>query len=236
MTDAHWWPVWSASSRRRNRSDYPPPPAAPASSLVQGSSDEELARQLNDADEAALAELYRRFGRLGYSLARRICADDGLAEDVVHEAFLTLWRDPRRFDPSHGSFATWLITLIHHSAVDEARRQGTVRRGRGAAPEEIEEWLLPLAAGAGQAAIPRVAASQVRAALDRLPGEQRQVLVGTYFGGHTVHEIAAVTGVPLGTVKSRLFDGVQRLRSLLTDRLGPDALVAEARAGWKVSR
>ncbi|MDQ2882252.1 MAG: hypothetical protein M3Y48_13830 [Actinomycetota bacterium] len=82
----------------------------------------------------------------------------------------------------------------------------------------------------------RVAAGQVRAALHRLPVEQRRVLALTYFGGHTQREIAVLTGVPLGTVKSRTFAAVQRLRSLLTDQLGPDALLAEARMVGEVNR
>jgi RNA polymerase sigma-70 factor (ECF subfamily) len=82
----------------------------------------------------------------------------------------------------------------------------------------------------------RVAAGQVRAALHRLPVEQRQVLALAYFGGHTQREIAGMTGVPLGTVKSRMFTAVQRLRVLLTDQLEPDALIAEARAVREVNR
>lgn len=202
------------------------PPVSPPDG---DTSDVELARRLGDADGVALSQLYRRFGRPCYSLARRICADDGLAEEVVQEVFLTLWRDPRRFDPARGSFATWLLTLIHHKAVDAVRRESTIRRRVVPAPEAGEDWSPTPVPGADQAALARVAAGQVRAALHRLPVEQRQVLALAYFGGHTQREIAVLTGVPLGTVKSRMFAGVQRLRSMLHDQLGPDALVAEAR-------
>ncbi|MGH4014864.1 MAG: RNA polymerase sigma factor [Pseudonocardiaceae bacterium] len=204
--------------------------------MVEGPSDAELARRLGDADAAALSELYQRFGRLCYSLARRVCADDGLAEDVVHEVFRALWRDPWRFDPARGSFATWLLTLIHHNAVDAVRRTSTDCQRRVAAPEADKEWSPTPVAGVDQAAVTRVAVGQVRAALDRLPGEQREVLEAAYFGGHTLREIAAFTGVPLGTVKSHMLAGVQRLRSLLTEQLGPDALIAEARAVWEMGR
>jgi RNA polymerase sigma-70 factor (ECF subfamily) len=180
--------------------------------------------------------LYHRFGRPCYSLARRICADDGLAEDVVQEVFLTLWRDPRRFDPARGSFATWLLTLIHHKAVDAVRRESTIRRRVVPAPEAGEDWSPTPMPGADQAAMARVAAGQVREALHQLPVEQRQVLALAYFGGHTQREIAVITKVPLGTVKSRMFAGVQRLRSLLSEQLGPDALVAEARVAREVGR
>jgi RNA polymerase sigma factor (sigma-70 family) len=99
-----------------------------------------LVRRLEDSDGAALSQLYQRFGRPCYSLARRICADEGLAEDVVQEVFLTLWRDPTRFDPARGGFATWLLTLIHHKAVDAVRRESTIRRRIVAAPEAGEDW------------------------------------------------------------------------------------------------
>lgn len=207
-----------------------PEPAAPASNPTEGPSDVELVRRLGEADGAALSQLYQRFGRPCYSLARRICADEGLAEDVVQEVFLTLWRDPGRYDPSRGGFATWLLTLIHHKAVDAVRRESTLRRRMVAAPEVGEDWSPTPVPGADQAAIARVAASQVHTALHRLPVEQRQVLALAYFGGHTQREIAVLTGVPLGTVKSRMFTAVQRLRSLLADQLGPDDLVTEARA------
>ncbi|MGH3936561.1 MAG: RNA polymerase sigma factor [Pseudonocardiaceae bacterium] len=203
--------------------------------MVEGPSDAELARRLGDLDGAALSQLYQRFGRLCYSLARRICADDGLAEDVVHEVFQMLWRDPWRFDPARGSFATWLLTLIHHNAVAAVRRASTVGQ-RKVALEADGEWSTAPVAGADWAAMARAAAGQVRAALDRLPGEQREVLEAAYFGGRTMREIAAFTGVPLGTVKSHMFAGVQRLRSLLTEQLGPDALIAEARAVWEMGR
>jgi RNA polymerase sigma factor (sigma-70 family) len=184
-------------------------------------SDAELVQRVGDADEAALSQLYQRFVRPCYSLARRICADDGLAEEVVQEVFLTLWRDPSRFDPSRGSLATWLLTLIHHKAVDAVRRESTLRRRMVAVPEAGEDWSPTPAPGADQTAMARIAAGQVRAALHRLPIEQRQALALAYFGGHTQREIAALTGVPLGTVKSRMFTAVQRLRLLLTDHKGP---------------
>ncbi|HET9256466.1 MAG TPA: sigma-70 family RNA polymerase sigma factor [Pseudonocardiaceae bacterium] len=211
-------------------------PAAPAPSPPDGPSDAELVQRLGKADGAALSQLYRRFGRPCYSLARRICADEGLAEDVVQEVFLTLWRDPARYDPARGGFATWLLTLIHHKAVDAVRRESTIRRRMVAAPEAGEDWSPTPVPGADQAALARVAAGQVREALHRLPLEQREVLALAYFGGHTQREIAVLIGVPLGTVKSRMFTAVQRLRSLLADQLGPDTLVAEARAVREVNR
>ena len=186
-------------------------------------SDTELVRRLVDGTGGVLAELYRRYGRACYSLARRICADDGLAEDVVQEVFLTLWREPNRFDPSRGAFATWLLTLIHHKSVDAVRRESAVRRRTVSASEAGEDWSPAPEPGADHAVMARLAAGKVRDALHELPPEQRQALALAYYGGHTQREVAALIGIPLGTVKSRMFAGVQRLRSLLE----PHTLVPE---------
>jgi len=221
---------------RPDRWDGTPEPASSVPNPTEGPSDVELVRRLREADGEALSQLYQRFGRPCYSLARRICADEGLAEDVVQEVFLTLWRDPARYDPSRGGFATWLLTLIHHKAVDAVRRESTLRKRLVAAPEAGEDWSPTPVQGADQAAMARVAAGQVHAALHRLPPEQRQVLALAYFGGHTQREIAVLTGVPLGTVKSRMFTAVQRLRAMLANQLGPDDLVAEARMVREVNR
>jgi RNA polymerase sigma factor (sigma-70 family) len=217
-----------SSAPRLDRGQDTSGPAPPTPSVAEGPSDAEVVHRLRDADGAALSQLYQRFGRPCYSLARRICANEGLAEDVVQEVFLTLWREPTRFDPARGGFATWLLTVTHHKAVDAVRKESAIRRRMVAAPEAGEEWSPTPVPGADQVALARVAAGQVRAALHRLPVEQRQVLALAYFGGRTQREIAVQTGVPLGTVKSRMFTAVQRLRVLLTDQLGPDALVAQA--------
>lgn len=195
--------------------------------MVEGPSDSELVRRVADADGAGLAELYERFGRRCYALARRVCVDEGWAQDVVQEVFLTLWRDPSQFDPSRGAFATWLLMLIHHRAVDAVRKESTRRRRLGAEPEAGEDRS-STSVPADEAAMAGVAAGQVRAALHRLPVVLRQVIVLTYFGGRTQREISVLMGVPLGTVKSRMCAAVQRLRVLLTDQLGPDALATEA--------
>lgn len=182
--------------------------------------DEALVRRVVEGDEPALAALYDRYGRPAYSLARRICADDGIAEDVVQEVFLTFWRDPRRYVAERGAFGSWLMTLVHHKAVDAVRRESAIRRRTVPAAEDGEEWSAPPGPGADKAALGAVVAGQVRDALGDLPAEQRQALALAYFGGYTQREVAALTGVPLGTVKSRMFTGVQRLRSALGPLLG----------------
>lgn len=166
-----------------------------------------------------MAVLYDRFSRQAYSLARRICGDDGIAQDVVQEAFLAFWRDPQRFDPARGRFGTWLLTLVHHKAVDAVRRESALRRRTVPASEDGDERSAPPGPGADQAAIGAVFATHVQDALARLPEEQRRALVLSYYRGYTQREVAAITGVPLGTVKSRMFTGVQRLRVLLSPLL-----------------
>jgi RNA polymerase sigma-70 factor (ECF subfamily) len=177
--------------------------------------DAQLVQRVADGDQDALGALYDRYGRPAFSLARRICADDGLAEDVVQEVFLAFWRNPLRFDPVRGAFGTWLLTLVHHKSVDAVRKESAIRRRTVPAAEEGEEWSAPPGPGADQAALGAVVAGQVRDALGELPAEQRRALALAYYGGYTQREVATLTGVPLGTVKSRMFTGLQRLRNVL---------------------
>ena len=118
--------------------------------------------------------------------------------------------------------------MTHRRVVDAVREQTISRRGMGAAPGADEDWSPTPPPGTDAATMTRAAAGQVRAALDRLPVEQRQVLALAYFGGHTQREIAVLTGVALDTVRSRMLAAVQRVRSLLTGQVDPGALVAEA--------
>lgn len=192
----------------------------PTASRPRDPADELLVRRIVDGDQAALGELYDRYGRPAYSLARRICADDGIAEDVVQEVFLTFWKNPGRYDPERGAFGTWLLTLVHHKSVDAVRRESAIRRRTVPAAEDGQEWSAPPGPGADQAALGAVVAGQVRDALSQLPAEQRQALALAYYGGYTQREVATITGVPLGTVKSRMFTGVQRLRSVLGPLIG----------------
>lgn len=182
--------------------------------------DDVLVARVLAGDQTALGELYDRYSRQAYSLARRICVDEGFAEDVVQEVFLAFWRDPSRFDAARGAFATWLLTLVHHKAVDAVRREGAIRKRTVPALDDGDERPATQGPGADQAALGAVVAGQVRDALGALPAEQRQALALAYFAGYTQREVAALTGVPLGTVKSRMFAGVQRLRGVLGPRLG----------------
>lgn len=187
---------------------------------VHEPSDDSLVRRIMDGDQTALGAVYDRYGRPAFSLARRICADEGLAEDVVQEVFLAFWRDPQRYDRARGSFGTWLLTLVHHKSVDVVRRESAIRRRTAPPAEDGEERSAPMSQGADHDALEAVVAGQVREALSALPADQRKALALAYYGGYTQREVAALTGVPLGTVKSRMFAGVQRLRGVLGPLFG----------------
>jgi RNA polymerase sigma-70 factor (ECF subfamily) len=187
--------------------------AAPKAPRRAAPSDEALMARVAAADEDALAELYDRFGRVAYALTLRIVRNPTLAEEAVQEAFLAAWRTAGSFRPERATAATWLLTIVHRRAVDLVRRE----QRRRAEPLET-------AAAPGDETAADVEAERgelrgvVRAALAALPFEQRQALELGYFGGLTQSEIALRLGCPLGTIKSRTFSGLTRLRELLADR------------------
>lgn len=181
-----------------------------------------LVQRIRGGDQVAFSDLTVRYQRPAFSLARRICADEQIAQDVVQEVMLAFWKDPSRFDPQRGSFATWLMTLVHHKSVDAVRREASIRRRTVAPAEDGDDWSAPPGPGADQDALGRLVAGQVRDALHGLPEDQRKALALAYFGGYTQREVAALMEVPLGTVKSRMFTGLARLRSVLGPALGDE--------------
>jgi RNA polymerase sigma factor (sigma-70 family) len=183
----------------------------------QDQSDEEFIQSVVKGVESAFAALYDRHCRRAYSLARRICVDEGLAEKVVQEVFLAFWREPRRFDSDRGSFGPWILTLVHHRSVDAVRREATIRRRAEPVGEHGQQRVVEPAPAAGQGAPRSVEAGQVRDAVGALPADQRRALVLAYYGGYTQREVAAMTGVPLRTVQSRMFSSVERLSNVLGD-------------------
>ena len=151
-----------------------------------------------------------------YRLARRVTADDTLAEDAVQEAFTGLWRNPAGYRPGLGSVRAWLLGLTHHKAVDFVRRETAQRRRQSA--QIAQQALDPPAADPADEAWAGIRAETVRAALAELPEPQRQALALAYFGGYTQREIAQLTDVPLGTVKTRMFAAMRRLQLRLDAR------------------
>lgn len=194
----------------------------------RASEDVLLIARLASGDEGALALLYDHYSRPAYSLARRICVDELLAEDVVQEVFLAVWRDPSKYVADRGAFSSWLLTLVHHKAVDAVRREGVHRRRQVAMDDETTDRLAPVTPGADVDAIGAVVAGDVRSALRDLPTEQRTAMMLAYYGGYTQREVAALVGVPLGTVKSRMFAAGARLRAALGP-LSADFGIATAR-------
>jgi RNA polymerase sigma-70 factor, ECF subfamily len=184
-------------------------------------SDEALVALLARSDETALAELYDRFGRLAYGLARRILRDDALAEDAVQEGFLAAWRSAPRFVPERAKASTWLLTLVHRRAVDLVRREERRRT------EPLDERIEAAGGPTDEAVWLRFERERVQEALARLPDQQREALELAYYGGFTQSELAERLGQPVGTIKSRMFTGLSRLRDLLTE---PEA---EERERWK---
>ena len=188
MSDRGEGGVISLRGRRRERSQT-------ARELAH-LSDEAVLALIARADDQALAELYRRFGRLAYGLAFRILRDDALAQDAVQDAFLGVWRAAGRF-----------------TAVDLVRREER-RRTEPLQPES--EFAGAEAADEAELATRR---QTIREALRQLPSEQREAIELAYYGGYTQSELAERLGQPLGTIKSRMFTGLARLR----DTLGEDA-------------
>jgi RNA polymerase sigma-70 factor (ECF subfamily) len=187
------------------------PPAAGARDLAH-LSDEALLSLVASSDDLALAELYDRFGRVAYGLALRILRDEALAQDAVQEAFLAVWRSADRFLAERAKASTWILTLVHRRAVDLVRREDR-RRG-----EPLESATEPVASGTTEdEAELGFERRVVQEALRQLTPEQREALELGYYGGLTQSELAERLGQPLGTIKSRMFTGLSRLRDLLAD-------------------
>ena len=179
-------------------------------------SDESLLAAAAQGDHDALGILYDRYHRLAMAVAYRVLNDHGTAEDVVHDAFLTIWRRGDSFNAGRGTVRSWLLTVVRNAAID--RRRGRFARALQDTPlddvafllsSEKEEIFATVAAG--------IEAARVREALSALPAEQREAIELAYFRGLTQHEIAEQTGAPLGTVKGRMRLGLQKMRGTLFD-------------------
>jgi RNA polymerase sigma-70 factor (ECF subfamily) len=177
--------------------------------------DAQLVALVAERDGGALEALYDRYGRPSFSLARRILGDEVLAQDVVQEVFLSLWRDAGRFDPARGTVATYLLALTHHRSVDAVRKEENLRKRRTS--DDALAFEPDPKADVEADAVRDDRAGRVRKALGDLPEAQRQALALAYFGGYTQREVSALVDVPLGTVKTRMAAGMRKLK----DALGP---------------
>lgn len=174
--------------------------------------DRETMERLASGDLGALGRLYEHYGAMSFSIAYRITGDRAAAEDVVQEAFLGAWRNAGRYADARGSVRTWLLSIVHHRAIDAIRR----RRPTTELPETDAglptSLTLPDTWAEVEGGLDRAA---IQEALGRISDVQREAIELAYFGGLTQTEIAERTGVPLGTVKGRLRLGLQGLRAAM---------------------
>lgn len=172
-------------------------------------------------DPDAFGVIYERHGGVAYSLAYRVVGNSTMAEEVTQEAFLEMWRNGARFDPLRGSVRAWMMWTVRNRAID------ALRRSAGAAPKlDLDDDRVlesqPAAQLTDAEAIRRETAAQVRGALTSIPDEQSEVIGLAYFGGFSQSEIAQMLGMPLGTVKSRMRLGLEKIRLALAEGLGAE--------------
>ena len=164
-------------------------------------------------DPRAFEVVYERHSGAAFSLAYRMVGRGNVAEDVVQEAFLSIWRSGARYERTRGSVRTWVLGIVHHRAIDQLRRS-SVHDKRRASDEGLEERLESGERTEGEVARREEAAS-IRSARDTLPADQSHVIELAYFGGFTHTEIAGILEAPVGTVKGRMRLGLEKLRNQL---------------------
>jgi RNA polymerase sigma-70 factor (ECF subfamily) len=181
-------------------------------------SDEALLSAIARGDVLAMDSLYQRYSRILYSLAYRMVADHQIAEDLIQDAFLSVWRRSTSFSPQAGAARSWLISILHHRAIDYLRRVRRRSHIQEAPLDEIELDETTAVSDVWDEAWRSVQSSQVRAALMQIPPEQRLVIELAYFQGWTHTEIAEGTLTPLGTVKARMRLGLNHLKRALLEQ------------------
>ena len=183
--------------------------------------DDELMGRLAGRDLAAFETLYDRYGDLVYSVSLRVVGDTYVAEDVTQDVFVRVWRRPEQFDVSRGKFVTWLLSVARNRSIDHRRSQARRMRHEALPSTDEEEDVLPSDDSRDDPAAATVLSDDcaaVRAALEVLPAEQKLAIQLAYFGGLTQQEIANKLGQPLGTVKTRIRLGMQKMRGALQPR------------------
>ena len=177
--------------------------------------DEDLMQLVSKGDPRAFELLYDRHATVAFSLAYRMTGLRAAAEDVVQEAFLSIWRSGARYDHTRGSVRTWILGVVHHRAIDSLRRN--LRHDKRRASDEGIEERFESPDRTDLTAARREEASEVRDALASLPPEQSKVIELAYFGGFSHSEIANMLQTPVGTVKGRIRLGLEKLRGQLGD-------------------
>jgi RNA polymerase sigma-70 factor (ECF subfamily) len=177
--------------------------------------DEELMQLLYRGNAGAFEVIYDRHVDAAFSLAMRMCRQRSLAEDVVQESFLSLWRSGARYDRNRGSVRTWSLGIVHNRAIDALRRKAV--SDRGVVSDEGIEERIPARERTELEFARRDEAREIRDALEQLPQEQSRVIELAYFGGMTHVEIASLLEQPVGTVKGRMRLGLAKLRIALAE-------------------
>ena len=177
--------------------------------------DEELMQLLYRGNAAAFEVIYDRHSDAAFSLAVRMCSERSLAEDVVQESFLSLWRSGARYDRNRGSVRTWTLGIVHNRAIDALRRRAS--REPALLADEGAAERVPAKERTELEFARRDEAREIRDAMDQLPAEQSRVIELAYFGGLTHVEIASMLDAPVGTIKGRMRLGLEKLRHALGD-------------------
>jgi RNA polymerase sigma-70 factor (ECF subfamily) len=171
----------------------------------------ELLRRVSAGDEEALVALHARYVNLVYSVAYRVLNDAMAAEEITQDTFMRLWNKSYTYDPDKGRFITWLLTVTRRLAIDllRQRKRRTPQAGMVFMDEAPQLWEEVLTTDTGSSELRRT----LKSVLGQLPAEQKELIELTYFYGMTHSDIAETTGLPLGTVKTRIRLGMQKLRS-----------------------
>jgi len=175
--------------------------------------DEDLMARVRDGDTRAFEVIFDRHADVAFSLAYRMCGRRAVAEEIVQDAFLSLWRSGARYDRTRGSVRSWVLGVVHNRAIDLFRREST-RSSRDVSDEQAVARL-PSGDSTEREVERRDDAAQVQAALADLPAEQRQVIELAYYGGFSHAEISTMLELPPGTVKGRMRLALSKLRVTL---------------------
>ncbi len=192
-------------------------PRSPHAELL-ALADEDLMQLVHDGDARAFEVVFDRHSGVAFSLAYRMCGRRAMAEDVVQEAFLSLWRSGSRYERGRGSVRSWVLGVVHNRTIDAFRRE-SVRAGKDV-PDDGSLEQLDGGERTDAEVLRRDEAGQVRSALGDLPSDQRQVIELAYFGGFSHSQIADMLKLPAGTVKGRMRLGLSKLRIALGDPSG----------------